>query len=72
MNGKQVVIGIFENEMYAVIAKRDLRSVGIKANILKEGGGVTFNLLNQAEGMQLMVPDTQVEEAKKILKTKFN
>jgi len=72
MNSKQVVIGIFENEMYAIIAKRDLRSVGIKANILKEGGGVTLNLLNQAEGIQLMVPDAQVEEAKKLLKTKFN
>jgi|BarGraIncu00222A_1022003.scaffolds.fasta_scaffold99445_1 hypothetical protein len=72
MNSKQVVIGIFENEMYAIIAKRDLRSVGIKANIMKEGGGVTLNLLKQAEGIQLMVSDAQVEEAKKILKTKFN
>jgi hypothetical protein len=72
MNSKQVVIGIFENEMYAIITKRDLRSVGIKANILKEGGGVTLNLLNQTEGIQLIAPDSQVEEAKKLLKTKFN
>jgi len=71
LNGKQVIIGIFENEMYAVIAKRDLRSVGIRANILKEGGGVFLPLMRQADGVQLMVPDTQVEEAKKRLKTKF-
>jgi len=72
MGDKQVIIGIFENEMYAIIAKRDLRAVGIKANLLKDGGGVTLNLLDLAEGIQLMVPDTQVEEAKKILRAKFN
>jgi hypothetical protein len=71
MNGKQVVIGIFENEMYATIAKRDLRAVGIKANIFKEGGGVFLPLSIQADSVQLIVPDTQVDEAKKILKTKF-
>ena len=71
MNCKQIVVGIFENEMYAIIAKRDLRAVGIKASILKEGG-ITLNLPDQTEGIQLMVPDAQLEEAKKILKTKFN
>ncbi|MCX6150341.1 MAG: hypothetical protein NTX22_07470 [Ignavibacteriales bacterium] len=71
MNGKQIVIGIFENESYALIAKRDLRAVGISAYILKDGGGVFFPLLSQAEGVQLIIPDTQLEEAKKILQTKF-
>jgi hypothetical protein len=71
MNSHQIVIGIFENELYAIIAKRDLRAGGIKANLLKEGGGVFLPLMHQAEGVQLIVPDTQVEEAKKILKTKF-
>jgi hypothetical protein len=72
MNNKQVVIGIFENEMYAIIAKKDLKAVGINANLLKDGGGLPLPLLNQADGIQLMVPDIQVEKARKILKTKFN
>ena len=71
MNNQQVVIGIFENEFYAGIAKRYLREAGIKANILKEGGGVTVQLLSQAEGVQLMVPDSQFDDAKKKLKIKF-
>ena len=71
MNNHQIVIGIFENEFYAIIAKRELKEAGIKANILKEGGGVFLPLLSQAEGVQLIVPDTQVEKAKTILKTKF-
>jgi hypothetical protein len=71
MNDEQVVIGIFENEFYAIIAKRDLRTVGIKANILKEGGGVSLPLMGQAAGVQLMVPFTQMEEAKNLLKSKF-
>jgi len=70
MNGKQVVLGIFENEMYAIIAKRDLRAIGIKANILKNGK--TLTLLNQTKGVQLMIPDSKIEQAKKLLKTKFN
>jgi hypothetical protein len=69
MNDKQVVIGIFANELYATAVKRDLREAGIKANLLKEGGGVYLPLINQAEGVQLIVPDTQVEEAKKILRS---
>jgi hypothetical protein len=71
MNGHQIVVGIFEDEFYAVIAKRDLRAVGIKANILKEGGGVLLPLIKRAEGVQLIVPDSQLNEAKRILSIKF-
>ena len=71
MNNKSVVIGIFENEMYAIIAKRDLREAGIQANILREGGGVTLHLLPQAEGVQILVPETQEKMAKEILHTRF-
>jgi len=71
MNDHQIVIGIFENEFYAIIARRELKEAGIKANILKEGGGVFLPLMSQAEGVQLIVPDTQVEKAMTILKTKF-
>jgi hypothetical protein len=72
MNNKQVVIGIFENEMYATIAKKDLKVGGIHSNLLKNGGDLPLQLLNQVDGIQLMVPEIQVEKARKILKTKFN
>jgi hypothetical protein len=65
MNDNQVVIGIFENELYAIIAKRDLRTVGIRAKILKSDHGKFLPLLNQAEEVQLMVTNTRIEEAKK-------
>ncbi|MFA7228622.1 MAG: hypothetical protein WC061_06255 [Melioribacteraceae bacterium] len=71
MNDKQIVIGIFENELYASIAKRDLRIAGIKANILKEGGGVTLRLLRQAEGVKIIVPEPQEMMAREILQTRF-
>lgn len=51
MNDNRIVIGIFENELYPIIAKRDLREAGINANILKEDGGVTLHLLHQAESV---------------------
>ena len=71
MNDNKIVIGIFENELYDIIAKRELKEAGINANILKEDSGVTLHLLHQTEGVQVLVPDTQAEEAKKILQTKF-
>ena len=71
MKKHEVIIGEFENNLYAEIAKRDLKNAGINANILKECDGVYLSLLYQAEGVLLIVPDTKVEEAKKILQTKF-
>jgi hypothetical protein len=71
MNDKKVVIGIFENELNAIIAKRDLRKVGINANILKERYSIRLHLLQKETGVQLLVPDTQVEESQKILQTRF-
>lgn len=71
MNDHNIVIGIFENELYAIIAKRDLREAGIKANILKEERGVTLHLLHQAEGVKILVPEPQEKIAKEILQTRF-
>ncbi|MHB9040610.1 MAG: hypothetical protein ACYC4T_08135 [Melioribacteraceae bacterium] len=71
MNEHNIVIGIFENELYAIIAKRDLREAGIKANILKKNREETLHLFNQLEGVQLLVPETQETIAKKILQIKF-
>jgi len=71
VNDHQIVIGIFENEFYAIIAKRELKEAGIKANIIKEMSGINSYLIQQTEGVQVVVSDTQIEEAKKILLTKF-
>jgi len=71
MKEQKVIIGEFENKLYAEIAKRDLKAAGINANVLKDGSGAFLPLLSQAEGVHLIVPDIQVEEAKKILQTKF-
>jgi hypothetical protein len=71
MNDHNIVIGIFENELYAIIAKRDLRQAGIKANILKKNKEETLHLFNQPEGVQLFVPEIQETIAKKILQIKF-
>ena len=49
MNDQQIVIGIFENKFYSIIAKRELKEAEINANLLKEGGGVTLYLLHQTE-----------------------
>jgi hypothetical protein len=65
MEEKQVVVGEYENEIDAEIAKGRLESSGITASIIK-GGGMLPSLRN-AEGVQLVVIETQSEKAKKIL-----
>ena len=71
MKGPELIVGEFENELYAEIAERDLRAAGINVKILKDYRNVFLPVLSQAEGVLLIIPDTQVEEAKKILKTRF-
>jgi hypothetical protein len=71
MDDKQIVIGMFENVLNALIAKRDLRVAGIKASILKEGGGVTLFLKHQAEGVKILVPELQEKLAREILHARF-
>ena len=65
MEEKQVVVGEFENEIDAEIAKGHLQSSGIQSSIIK-GGGMLPSLQN-TEGVQLVVDDSQSEKAKKIL-----
>jgi hypothetical protein len=66
-----VIVGEFEDNFYAEIAQRELRAVGICANILKDDKNVVVSMLNKIRGVQLLVPNNQVEEAKKILEKKF-
>jgi hypothetical protein len=65
MKRKQVVVGEYENEIDAEIAKGHLAASGISASIIK-GGGMLPSLQN-AEGVQLVVSETQSEKAKKII-----
>jgi hypothetical protein len=65
---KQVVVGEYENELDAEIAKGHLEASGIEASIIK-GGGMLPSLQN-AEGVQLVVAETQSEKARKILQAK--
>ncbi len=68
MEKKQVVVGEYENELDAEIAKGHLEASGIEASIIK-GGGMLPSLQN-AEGVQLVVAETQSEKARKILQAK--
>jgi hypothetical protein len=69
MEEKQVVVGEYENEIDAEIAKGHLKASGIEASIIK-GGGMLPSLRN-AEGVQLVVAKTQSEKAEKILQAKL-
>jgi hypothetical protein len=64
---KQVVVGEYENEIDAEIAKGRLESSGITASVIKDDGGGMLPSLQNTEGVQLIVAETQEEKAKKIL-----
>ena len=65
MEDKQVVVGEYENEIDAEIAKGHLQASGIPATIIK-GGGMLPSLQN-AEGVQLVVAERLSEKARKII-----
>lgn len=72
MNENKIVIGIFENELYAIIAQNNLREAGINASILKQFGGIFLPFVTQVDGVPLMVSSREEEKARKILETKFS
>jgi hypothetical protein len=65
---EQVVVGEYENEIDAEIAKGHLKSSGIESSIIKGGG--TLPSLQNTEGVQLVVEKSQCENAEKILRVK--
>ena len=68
MEEKQiVVVSEYENEIDAEIAKGHLESTGIPASIIKDDGGGMLPSLQNTEGVQLVVYETQEAKAKKIL-----
>jgi hypothetical protein len=66
---KQVVVSEYENEIDAEIAKGHLEASGIPASIIKDDGGGMLPSLQNTEGVQLVVDETQRERAKKILQS---
>jgi hypothetical protein len=66
---KQVVVSEYENEIDAEIAKGHLEASGIPASIIKDDGGGMLPSLQNTEGVQLVVDETQREKAKKILQS---
>jgi hypothetical protein len=64
---KQVVVGEYENEIDAEIAKGHLKSSGITASIIKDDGGGMLPSLQNTEGVQLVVDETHSEKARKLL-----
>ena len=70
MKEKQIVVGEYENEIDAEIAKGHLEASGIPASITKDDGGGMLPSLQNTEGVQLVVDETHSEKAKKILQAK--
>ena len=70
MEEKQVVVGEYENEIGAEIAKGHLESSGIQVSVIKDDGGSMLPSMQITEGVQLVVTESQSEKAKKILQAK--
>ena len=70
MKEKQIVVGEYENEIDAEIAKGHLESSGIQASVIKDDGGSMLPSMQITEGVQLVVTESQSEKAKKILQAK--
>jgi hypothetical protein len=65
----QVIVGQYENEIDAEIAKGHLKASGIQASIIKDDGGGMLPSLQNTEGVQLLVAEHQSEEALKLLQS---
>ena len=70
MEEKQIIIANYENEIDAEIAKGHLESSGIQASVIKDDGGIMFPSLQNSDGVQLVVTESQSEQAKKMLQAK--
>jgi hypothetical protein len=68
---QNVIVGEFEDELYAEIARRDLEAAGISANILKDKSNVFILFSEKEKLVRLVIPWTQIEKARKILERKF-
>jgi len=67
MEERQIVVGEYENDIDAEIAKGHLEASGIQACIIRDDGGGMLPSLQNTEGVRLVVAETQSEKARKIL-----
>jgi len=67
----QVVVQSFEDQLVAEIAKEHLESEGVEAEIVKDDAGGMFPSLQQTGGVQVLVAEDRLDEAKKILRQKL-
>jgi hypothetical protein len=65
-----VIVGNFENEIDAEIAKGHLKSEGIDSKIVKNDGGGMFPSLQQTEGVLLVVAEAEKQKAREILEAR--
>ena len=71
MNEQKVILGEFEDELYAEVARRDLEAAGIRATVIKDNRNLFILFSEQDKAVRLVISGTQIEKAKQILKTKF-
>ena len=67
MQEQNVVVGNYENEIEAQIAKGHLEASGISASIIKDDAGGMIPSLQDAQGVRLVVAEGQKEKAEKVL-----
>lgn len=70
MKETQVIVGEYENEIDAEIAKGHLKASGITASIIKDDGGGMLPSLQGSKGVQLLVAQSKSEEARKVLESR--
>ena len=63
----QVIVGEYENEVDANIAKGHLAASGIQSAIMKDDGGGMLPSLHLVVGVQLLVAKSQKAQALRIL-----
>ena len=71
MNEQKVILGELEDGLYAEVARRDLEAAGIRANVIKDNSNLFILFSEQDKAVRLVIPVTQIEKAKQILKTIF-
>ena len=67
MSDEILVIKVFDNEIEAMMARELLENAGIKANILKDDGGLIPSL-QSTHGVSVIVDKVDEERAAELLK----
>ena len=70
MNEQMVSIAEFNNEFEAELACGHLKAAGIHTMILKDDAGGMFPSLQETEGVRVLVPQKEKEQARRTLDEK--